>query len=244
MRSPGNNAGMARMPRFFLPNTPLHVTVRGNNRCAIFADVADRAFMRGYLQHATQVNGVAVHAYVFMTNHVHMLVTPPTEESLPRAMQMLGRTYVRYFNDKYLRTGTLWEGRYRAAIVDDEHYLLLCMRYIEQNPVRAGMVGHASEHPWSSFASNALGVADPLVTHHSLYLSLGRDAASRQRAYCVALGMSIPEGELDRIRDAARYSWALGGKPFRGRVDSLTRRSERKLRGRKPPKGVDATNRL
>lgn len=230
------------MPRFFLPNTPLHVIIRGNNRCAIFAGDDDRAFMRGYLQHATRINGVAVHAYVFMTNHVHVLATPLTAASLPRAMQMLGRTYVRYFNEKYSRSGTLWEGRYKAAIVDDEHYLLLCMRYIELNPVRAGMVGHPSAHAWSSFACNGLGLADSLVTHHWLYLALGSDTTSRRRAYCETLGMTIPEAELDHIRDATQFGWALGSKAFRRRVDSLARRAERRPLGR--PCGSRSTRKI
>jgi putative transposase len=223
---------MARMPRFFLPNTPLHVIVRGNNRSAIFASDDDREFMRAYLQHVTRVNGVAVHAYVFMTNHIHMLATPLTASSMPRAMQMLGRTYVRFFNDKYSRTGTLWEGRYRAAIVDDEHYLLLCMRYIELNPVRAGMVGHPSQHPWSSFGRNALGFDDPVVTSHALYTALGIDAASRQRGYCDAIGVCVCDAELDRIRDATQNGWALGSKTFLDRVSRVARRAERRRGGR------------
>lgn len=224
------------MPRFFLPNTPLHVIVRGNNRSAIFCSDEDRAFMHRCLRRATRINGVAVHAYVFMTNHVHLLVTPLTARSLPRAVQMVGRTYVRQYNDKYARSGTLWEGRYRSTIVDDEHYLLTCMRYIEQNPVRAGMVGHASEFPWSSFACNALGARDPLVTHHPLYLALSNEPRVRGAAYREAVGLPIPVDELDRIRDASHHGWALGGDAFREYVSRLDRRADRRPLGR--PRGV------
>ncbi len=232
---------MPRMPRFFIPDTPLHVIVRGNNRGAIFADDDDRRFLRGYLGYTLRIHEVAAHAYVFMTNHVHLLATPDSPQSMPRAMQDMGRTYVRYFNDKYGRTGTLWEGRYRAAIVDDEHYLLTCMRYIELNPVRARMVEHPSEFQWSSFACNAMGSRDPLVTPHALYLALGASAALRRRAYGEATGMSIPQEELDRIRDATRFGWALGGSDFCARVDRLTRRATRQALGR--PVGARAKRR-
>lgn len=234
---------MSRLPRFFLANTPLHVIVRGNNRCAICAGDDDREFLRSYLTHVTRVNGVAVHAYVLMTNHLHLLATPLTAKSLPRAMQMLGRTYVRYFNNRHSRTGTLWEGRYKAAIVDDERYLLLCMRYIELNPVRARMVAHPSQYAWSSFAHNALGLWDGLVTHHPLYVGLGADPATRQDAYAAAIGIPIDGVELERIRDATQYGWALGSDAFRRRIGNAVRRAERLPLGR-PRQLVEEKSRL
>ena len=212
---------MPRMPRFFVPDTPLHLIVRGNNRGAIFACDDDCAFMHGYLRHAAGLNALAIHAYVFMTNHVHLLVTPSTAASVPRAIQMLGRTYVRYFNDKYSRTGTLWEGRYKASIVDHEHYLVLCMRYIELNPVRAGMVRMAGEYRWSSFLCNARGAADSLVTKHALYTGLGSDQRMRESSYRAMFGVGVPDKEIDRIRDATQNGWALGSKSFRDRVGSM-----------------------
>ena len=222
------------MPRFFLPETPIHVIVRGNNRGAIAADNADREFLRGYLQHAACTHGVAVHAYVLMTNHVHILATPARKDSLPRMIQSLGRVYVRYYNDKHLRTGTLWEGRYKAAIVDEEEYLLLCMRYIELNPVRAGMVRNAGDYAWSSFRANALGARDNLLRPHALYLGLGENVRSRCTAYRAALGIPIAEADLARIRDATQNAWGLGNERFQRELDARVRRGHRLPVGRRP----------
>ncbi|MGC2047550.1 MAG: transposase, partial [Gallionella sp.] len=148
---------MARLPRFVLPGQPQHVIVRGNNRSEIFCADADYRFYLEKLQLACDKHGCDLHAYVLMTNHVHLLITPHEEQSLSKALQMLGRYYVQYYNHCYQRTGTLWEGRYKATLIDSEAYLLTCMRYIELNPVRAGMVAHPSEYPWSSYHHNALG---------------------------------------------------------------------------------------
>lgn len=148
---------MARLPRFFLPGQPQHVILRGNNRTEIFCAEADYRFYLGKLRLACEKHGCDIHAYVLMTNHVHLLLTPQEEQSVGKALQMLGRYYVQFFNHRYQRTGTLWEGRYKATLIDTEAYLLTCMRYIELNPVRAGMVAHPSEYPWSSYGYNALG---------------------------------------------------------------------------------------
>ena len=141
---------MARLGRYFLPDQPLHVIQRGNNRAPIFFGDDDYERYRTWLGEAAAAYGCAIHAYVLMTNHVHLLVTPREDESLPRTMQSLGRRYVRHVNTRYRRSGTLWEGRYRAAPIDSEAYFLACCRYIELNPVRAGTVGHARDYPWSS----------------------------------------------------------------------------------------------
>ena len=225
---------MARMPRFFLPNTPIHAVVRGNNRSAIVADNADRTFLRGCMQHAACTNGVAVHAYVLMTNHVHVLATPARKDSLPKMMQSLGRIYVRYYNDKHSRTGTLWEGRYKAAIIDHEDYLFLCMRYIELNPVRAGMVKTAGDYAWSSFRANAFGVRDNLLRPHAVYLSLGADTRSRCAGYRAATGAPVSALDLARIRDATQFAWGLGNERFLQRLQMLARRGDRLPLGRLP----------
>jgi putative transposase len=154
------------MPRFFVPELPLHIIQRGNDRQLIFGGRDDVRFYRFCLARAARDHGVAIHAYVFMSNHVHLLATPSVATSVPKLMQSIGRIYVKYFNSAYCRTGTLWEGRYKAAIVDDERYLLTCMRYIELNPVRAHIVSTPRKFPWSSFSSNAHGVADDLVQPH------------------------------------------------------------------------------
>jgi putative transposase len=224
---------MSRMPRFFVPGSPLHVVTRGNNRSAIFHEDADRTFYRGYLQHVTCSYGVAVHAYVLMSNHVHLLATPATNDALPKAMHAANLVYARYFNDKYARTGTIWEGRYKAAIVDSDAYLLLCMRYIELNPVRAEMVEGPAEYPWSSFSANACGGRDPLVTPHALYQSLGRKVEERCDAYRAAIGVPLDEGDVVRLRDATQHGWAMGRPAFCDRVDAATRRA-RRLKRRTP----------
>ena len=154
---------MARKPRFNLPGVPQHVIQRGNNRESCFFDAEDYRCYLDALGHASKQCGCAVHAYILMTNHVHLLVTQERRDGVSAMMQSLGRRYVRYINDRHRRTGTLWEGRYKAALVDSERYLLACYRYIELNPVRAGMVELPGRYPWSSYRYNALGMPDSLV---------------------------------------------------------------------------------
>src|SRR6266545_6283102 len=174
---------MPRLGRYFLADQPLHVIQRGNNREAIFFEQADYAQYRDWLAAAATEYGCAIHAYVLMTNHVHLLVTPRAADSLPRTMQALGRRYVRQVNTIYRRTGTLWEGRYRAAPIDREAYFLACCRYIELNPVRARMVRHPRDYRWSSYRAHAQGAADALVSDHALYRGLARTRAKRQTEY-------------------------------------------------------------
>ncbi len=160
-----------------------------------------------------------IHAYVLMTNHVHLLVTPLLDNSIGKLMQTLGRYYVQYFNQRYKRTGTLWEGRYRATLIDSEHYLLTCMRYIELNPVRARkMADHPSEYPWSSYRCNALGQSNPLVTPHREYKRLGVTDVERQAAYRQLFRARIPETTLKTIREATNKAWVLGNERFKRRI--------------------------
>jgi putative transposase len=223
---------MPRLPRFFVPDLPLHIVQRGNDRQPIFASRADVIFYRACLARAARDHGVAIHAYVLMTNHVHLLATPKMAASVPKLMQSLGRIYVQYFNSTRGRTGTLWEGRYKAAIVDDERYLLTCMRYIELNPVRAQMVTNPGRFPWSSFAANALGATDGLVEPHAIYLDLGPTQKTRQAAYRGLFDSSIPEDEMRSIRDATQNAWALGGAAFRSKIEEQSRRADRLPMGR------------
>jgi putative transposase len=154
-------------------------------------------------------------------------------------MQSIGRIYVQYFNSSYRRTGTLWEGRYKAAIVDDERYLLTCMRYIELNPVRAQMVSSPGEFPWSSYSANACGTADDLVEPHAIYRRLGPSPKTRQAAYRQLFCSAIPEADMCGIRDATQHAWALGSMAFRREIAALGRRAERLPMGRprKEPHG-------
>ena len=223
---------MARLPRFVLPGHPQHVIVRGNNRSEIFRAESDYQFYIEKLQLACARHGCSIHAYVLMTNHVHLLISPQDEPSLGKAMQSVGRYYVQYFNNCYRRTGTLWEGRYKATVIDTDAYLLTCMRYIELNPVRAGMVSHPSEYRWSSYHYNALGHADVLVSDQLLYRQLGKTDEARQAAYRQLFRHHLSEASLSEIRDATNKAWVLGGDRFKQRLQKqLDRRVEPAARG-------------
>jgi len=216
---------MARLPRFVLPGQPQHVIQRGNNRQAIFCAERDYHFYLEKLYDAAQKHQCVIHAYVLMTNHVHLLVTPHTEKGIGKMMQMLGRYYVQYFNYCYTRTGTLWEGRYKATIIDTEQYLLTCMRYIELNPVRAqGMAGHPSEYLWSSYRFNALGETDRLVTPHQEYKRLGETDARRQSTYRQLFRSGIADMTLAAIREATNKSWVLGSEEFKHKLEKTVNR--------------------
>ncbi|MGH9439638.1 MAG: transposase [Terriglobia bacterium] len=223
---------MARLPRFVLPGQPQHVIQRGNNREAIFCAQADYRFYLEKLAAATAKHQCDIHAYVLMTNHVHILLTPHSEAGIGKTMQMLGRYYVQYYNYCYRRTGTLWEGRYRATLIDTEQYLLTCMRYIELNPVRADMVAHPAEYPWSSYRYHALGEADGLLTAHREYRRLGKSPQERQSAYRQLFRARIAEKTLGEIREATNKAWVLGDDRFKRRIEQqLKRRAAPRARG-------------
>ena len=210
---------MARLPRFAITGQAQHVIQRGNNRQNIFRADEDYRFYLEKLLDAAMKHRCDIHAYVLMTNHVHLLVTPHTEDGIGKMMQMLGRCYVQYFNHCYKRTGTLWEGRYKAALIDSEQYLLTCMRYIELNPVRAqNMVNHPAKYPWSSYAFNALGKEDQLVTSHSEYRRMGATAQDRQSAYRQLFRARIPALTLEALREATNKAWVMGSERFKARV--------------------------
>jgi putative transposase len=214
---------------------PQHVIQRGNNRSALFVADSDYRFFRDCLRVACERHGCHVHAYVFMTNHVHLLMTPTSASSIAKVMQSVGRRYVRRFNDTHQRTGTLWEGRYKATLVDTEQYLLTCHRYIELNPVRAGLVPDPRRYPWSSHRANAFGASDPLVTPHERFHALGPDARTRRAAYRALFSDSPSDSTLGAIRDATNGGWALGSRRFRDEIASLlARRTLPALRGRRP----------
>jgi putative transposase len=205
---------MARLPRLVVAGNPLHIIQRGNNRSATFRGAKDYRRYQAELLKASQKHGCAIHAYVLMTNHVHLLVTPSDERGPGRMMQTLGRFYVRYFNETYERTGTLWEGRYRSTIVDSESYLLVCSRYIELNPVRALMAIHPGRYTWSSHRHNAYGEPDSLVTEHAVYRALGNASGPRQVAYRALFKKSLEGHAIDDIRRATNRGSALGDEPF------------------------------
>ena len=213
---------MARRPRLYIPGVAHHVIQRGNNREICFVDDSDYKAYLSYLKESALKHDVEVHAFVLMTNHVHLLVTPGHDRALSNMMQTLGRRYVQFFNHKYGRTGTLWEGRYKSTLVQTESYLLTVYRYIELNPVRASMVEHASEYPWSSYRQNAVGLSIELITPHSEYQKLGRSEADRQKAYRMLFRGRMAEKALNEIRDCTNKSWVLGDERFKSQVESYT----------------------
>jgi putative transposase len=215
---------MARLPRLYFPGCAQHVIQRGNNRQACFYQEADYKAYLSFLKEAASKYQVVIHAFVLMTNHVHLLVTSSDEQGVSRLMQAQGRKYVQYFNFTYGRTGTLWEGRYKSTLVDADNYVLAVYRYIELNPVRAGMVSHASEYPWSSYQSNALGRPIQLLTAHSLYFQLGKTLEERLSAYRSLFRGRIPERELAAIREATNKAWALGDDRFKAQIEAGTGR--------------------
>ncbi len=223
---------MARLPRFVIPDQPQHVIVRGNNRDPIFFEDIDYQFYLEKLKQACEKHDCELHAYVLMTNHVHLLLTPGTEQGLAKVMQMIGRYYVQYFNYSYQRTGTLWEGRYKATLIDSENYLLTCYRYIELNPVRAEMVEHPSDYPWSSYRFNALDQDDELITPHEEYLKLAETDSTRQQAYRSLFKHHLNEKTLSDIRQATNKAWVLGSSHFKGKIEQqLNRRTSPLAKG-------------
>jgi putative transposase len=233
---------MARLPRYVIPGQPQHIILRGNNRQAIFAAEADYQFFRGAIVEAAQKYGLLIHAYVWMTNHIHLLATPEQQNSISKVFQSVGRRYVQYFNYTYQRSGTLWEGRYRATVVDSEPYLLTLMRYIELNPVRAGMVAHPVDYQWSSYAFNARGESGlnaDWLTPHEEYLRLERNATDRQSVYRQLFEAAISDINLKEIRECTHKGWALGNEQFRAQIEALgPRRAASKGVGR-PRKGIN-----
>ncbi len=218
---------MARMPRFNVPGYPQHVIHRGNNLAPCFFAEQDYRRYLDDLAESARKFGCHIHAYVLMTNHVHLLITPTTNFAISAMMQALGRRYVYYVNHHYRRTGTLWEGRFKASLIDSEAYLLTCMRYIEMNPVRADMVAHPGEYRWSSYAGNAQGRVAPLLSYHALYLALGKDDAERQHAYRELFRQHMDDESLHEIREALNNELVLGRSWFKDKIEVVTERQTR-----------------
>jgi REP-associated tyrosine transposase len=212
---------MPRQPRLIIPDVPLHITQRGVDRCPTFITNDDFALYLWALREASVKARCAVHAYVLMTNHVHLLLTPTEPTGPASLMRALGRRYVRYFNDRYRRTGTLWEGRYRSTIVDTHDYFFACSRYIERNPQRAELVQDLSGYAWSSFHSNASGEADPIITPHPLYVALGTDRFSRCAAYRRFFAEEIGPAVIPAVRTAPLVRRTLPATMYEAAVASL-----------------------
>lgn len=224
---------MPRRSRIMLSGIPVHVVQRGNNRQQCFYEEQDRSFYLLHLGRLLGRAGCALHAYCLMTNHVHLLLTSATLDGCARLMKHLGQLHTQYVNRTYARSGTLWEGRFRSCLVQSEEYALACYRYIELNPVRAGLSPHPGQYLWSSYRANAERVRNALVTPHDEYLRLGSTDAERQRAYQALFDSNLDTKRVDDIRAATNGNFALGDEIFRRQVSAaLGRRAERGTPGR------------
>lgn len=233
MSSTTGTINVPRPKRVNIVGIPQHIVQRGNNRQACFRDNADYRLYLHLLAVACSRHSCDVHAYVLMTNHVHLLLTPhqPTGASL--VFRDLGRDYVRQFNKRHGRTGTLWEGRFKSSLVDSDHYLLACHRYIELNPVRAKMVDSPADYPWSSFRTNALGEHDDLVVAHRFWSLLGSDDSVRRRAYLRLFEQAVDSDTIRVIRDGLRKGIPTGSETFRRKLEtSVKRKIGNRKRGR------------
>jgi len=231
---------MARLPRLTIAGYPHHVIQRGNDRQPIVRDDQDRQRLLDLWHEHARAFKVAIHAYVIMDNHFHLLVTPETGDGLPQMMQAVGRAYVRYFNLRHQRTGTLWEGRYRSNLIESERYLLACMVYIDLNPVRAGLVAQARDYPWSSHAHYVGLRQDRLVTPHPLWWTLGNTPFAREAAYAELVHAGLSMAQQTALTDATLRGWALGSDAFAAQLQTQTvRRTTPRLPGRPPKRSAE-----
>lgn len=205
---------------------PHHIIQRGNNSGEIFVDAQDRLAMLDQMREMARRFDIDVHAYVLMPNHFHLLLTPKTEQGVPQFMQALGRSYVRYFNNRHGRTGTLWEGRYRGTVLQAEHWLLPTMVSMDLNPVRAGLVQRAVDWPWSSYAHSAGLRSDALISPHALFWALGNTPFARDAAYVKAVEAGLDRDTQEQISHSALRGWALGEPEF---IENLQQKTERRV---------------
>lgn len=227
---------MARLPRLVVAGQPHHIIQRGTNQQLVFRSSADFDRMLSLIRSASRDCDVAIHAYVLMGNHFHLLATPATASGLSMLMQSLGRSYVRYYNDCYQRTGTLWQGRFRATVIDSERHLFTCMAYIDLNPVRAGLVSAPGDYSWSSYQHNSGHRVDPIVSEHPLFWALGNTPFAREAAYKEIVKLGVGREEQTAITKATLKGWVLGsdgpsltGKEFSRRGLPLPRGRPRKI---------------
>jgi len=232
---------MARSPRITIPAYPHHIIQRGNNRGATFFADNDYRFFLECLRQAKTKCRCRIYAYVLMTNHFHLLVEPAEVGDLGRFMQSVGRRYVRYVNETYGRSGTLWEGRFKSAAVSRDEYLIACSRYIELNPVRAGLVRLPRDYRWSSYQHRALGMPDRLLDEDPWYSGLGATETERQEKYQQWIDSQISQGEWEEIRQATQRGRLIGQQTFQKQVEAMTgRRLVGEARGR-PRKTAETT---
>jgi putative transposase len=216
---------MPRKPRMYLPGVPAHIVQRGNNRDACFFSDDDFLYYLEVLGQGLRRYDVKLHAYALMTNHVHLLMSPKDQVGISRVMQHLGRLYVLYINRTYRRSGTLWEGRHKASLVDAEEYLLTCYRYIELNPVAAGIVNTPEQYRWSSYRWHAWGNTNTLIHDHALYQQLGSTDKERQYAYRDLFKLQIPDQDIHKVKMSLEYNYPLGNERFKQQVENVLGRN-------------------
>ncbi len=217
---------MARLPRIVIPNQPLHIMHRGNNRQDIFKSEDDMIRIKEDTEQSLTKANCALHAYVIMTNHLHLLITPKDKANLTLFMQSMANRYARYFNTKYQHTGTMWEGRYKSCLIDSEHYLFTLYRYIEMNPVRAGMVKTPADYRWSSYQHNALGETDRLITEHIRYKGLAINAEERYANYQQMFNNQTSSTKQDdQIAEATMRGEVVGNDAFHRQISGLLSRA-------------------
>ena len=212
---------MPRRARILAAGFPMHAILRGIDRAAVFFDDSDRRFFLDCLGASAAEEGVSVHAYALMTNHLHLLLTPLHDEGVSAVMKRVGQRYVQYVNRTYGRTGGLFEGRFRSSLIEADPYLLACHRYIELNPVRAGMAATPGDYPWSSYGVNALGRADPVVTPHMLYRDLAATAEARRAAYRTLFEDELDAETLQRLRDCTNGGFVIGSAKFERQIAAM-----------------------
>lgn len=225
---------MARLPRIQLTDIPQHIIQRGNNRSLCFADEQDFAAYAHWLTDYSVKHCVDVHAWVFMTNHVHLLCTPRKPRAISLLMQSLGRRYVQYFNHKYRRTGTLWEGRFKSCVIEDISYLMQVYKYIELNPVRARMVDEPSQYFWSSYQINALGKQSALCTPHPVYMALDANSLKRCEIYQSLFKYQTSPSLIEDIRVSLNKGLALGSEFFKSKIERSAGRRVREAKIGRP----------
>lgn len=225
---------MARLPRLTVPGQVHHVIQRGNNRQPIVHSDADRQFLLDLIGEQARQHRVALHAYVLMDTHFHLLLTPETETGLAAMMQAVGRRYVRYFNDLHHRSGTLWEGRYRSTVVQDGPLVLQCMAYLDLNPVRAGLVVEPTQYPWSSHRHGVGQLVDRRLTPPAAYWALGNTPFAREAAYAQLVQAGVTSAQQQALTESVLRGWALGGPDFVAELQKKTDRRLSKARAGRP----------
>lgn len=229
---------MARLPRLTISGQLHHVVQHGNDHRQIFQDADDYDAFLKWLRDASKLFKVAIHAYVLMPDHLHLLLSPSDENGLARMMQWVGRQYVPYFNRKYKREGTLWKGRYKATVIEPERYFMACCRYIELNPVRNGLVSDPAEYLWSSYMHHIGAKQDSIITDHSKYWALGNTPFDREAAYKELTERPLESGEIKQIREATAKGWALGSAEFKLNLEKKTSRRLSPVKKGRPRKQV------